>query len=56
MPKYYCTCLYCNHKFEEYIYSQYNNSVVCPKCKDKNIKMKPEEDKLNYYKNNKEEG
>ena len=35
-----CTCFYCNHIWEEDIYTQYmKDNVRCPKCKDKNIKF-----------------
>lgn len=34
-------CLYCNHFWDEYFYSiEQAEGTICPRCKDKNLKVK----------------
>ncbi len=48
--KYWFECKYCGHKWEKMIYYSLDvNELKCDKCKDKHIKVKKEDDKIDYY-------
>jgi len=54
MSTFYLECLYCGHCWNMVFYSYMSEEdVLCPKCKDKNVKKKENAAKGDYFGYNK---
>ncbi len=47
---FYIECTYCGHKWDErFYYEPKPGEVRCSKCKDANVKMRPQPPTVDYY-------